>query len=288
MLYNKKGELRRILTYLPSRKIIYAIATVLLVSAGLFWFFKNRSAEHESQKNKNLFQGMLENVAKEFNNLDSNNDGLKDWEEVLHRVQDDGGFNNLSSSSSINLTRELAKSMGVQVASLKEGEIPDVSDSLKLIDKSTNRNLLEFIAGFHTQISEKELKISQDNGSYAVKKYSSDVSEAIPRNPYPQKSEDDIFAEAMNTKNFRIIDEYIQYYEQAIKNMKNVVAPSDFLAIHKREIELFIATKKVYESIKEIDKDPLKTVLALQQNEKIREEMKNLIINFMNLVQKHS
>lgn len=275
------------MTYLPKRKIIYAIVAVLLVSAGLFWFSQNRSAGNESQKNKKLFQGMLEDVAKKFNNLDSNNDGSKDWEEVLQRVQD-SGFNNLSSSNSINLTRELAKSMGVQVASLKEGEIPDVSDSLNLIDKSANRSVLEFIAGFHTQISEKELKISQDNSLEAIKKYSSDVSEAIPQNPYPQKSEDEIFSEAMNTKNFRIIDEFIQYYEQAIKNMKNVVAPSDFLAIHKREIELFIATKKVYESIKEIDKDPLKTVLALQQNEKIREEMKNLIINFMNLVQKHS
>ncbi len=276
------------MSYLPSKKIIYIIAAILLVSAGWFWFSQNRNAGTESQKNKKLFQGMLEDVAKRFNNLDSNNDGMKDWEEVLRRVQENGGFNNLSSSDSVNLTRELAKSMGVQVASLKEGAYPDISDSIKSIDENTNRSMLEFIASFNTQISEKELKISQDNSSDAVKKYSGDVSEAIPQNPYPQKSEDDIFAEAMNTKNFRAIDEYIQYYEQAIKNMKNVIVPSDFLAIHKREIELFMATKKVYEAIKEINKDPLKTVMALQQNEKIREEMKGLVINFMNLVQKHS
>jgi len=276
------------LKYFPSRKIIFLIIITLFIFAGGFWFLKSKSAETGNAGVKNIFVDNLKKIAEKLNGLDSNNDGLKDWEEVLQRANDNSNFDNLSSSDSVNLTRELAKSMGAQAASLKGGEYPDVSDSIKSIDENTNSLMLEFIAGFNTQISEKELKISQDNSLDAVKKYSSDVSKAIPVNPYPQKAEDDIFTEAMNTKNFRVIDDYIKYYEQAIGNMKNVVAPSDFLAIHKREIELFIATKKVYESVKEIDNDPLKTVLALQQNEKIRKEMKNLIINFMNLVQKHS
>lgn len=276
------------MTYLPSRKIVFLIIIILFIFAGGFWFFKNKSATIGNTSVKDIFADNLEKIAEKLNGLDSSNDGLKDWEEVLQNVQQNSGFDNLGSSDSVNLTKELAKSMAAQAVSLKEGEYPDISDSIKSIDKNTNRSMLEFIASFNTQISEKELIVSGDNSPEAVKRYYFDVSKAIPQNPYPQKTEDEIFTEAMSTKNFRLVDNYIKHYEQAIENMKKVVAPSDFLAIHKKEIELFMATKKVYESIKEIDKDPLKTVIAIQQYEKIRKETSELTVSFLGLVQKHS
>ena len=68
--------------------------------------------------------------------------------------------------------------------------------------------------------------------------------------------------------------------------MKKVLVPSDFLEIHKREVELFIATQKVYENIKKIKDDPLRTILSLEENQKIREEMSKLINNFLKLAEK--
>ncbi len=321
-MYNKRGEERQILPYLPSKKIIYSVIPVLFVIAGLFWFLKYGPQKESS---KNLYVRNLESIAGQFNDKDSDGDGLKDWEEILWKTDinkidsDNDGFsdkeemetgydpmdfssnpktgkktenisqlNFLEPVRNVNLTQELATSMGVKVASLREDSTQDFSNILGMVDKSTSQDLAEFIASFNRQISEKELKISNDNSAEAVKKYSGEISKAIPQNPYPQKREDDIFADAMQTKDFKIIDEYIQYYSQSIINTKNIVVPSDFVLIHKKEIELFMATQKVFENIKEVDTDPLKTVLALQQYERIRNEMKDLVIDYLNLVQKHS
>jgi hypothetical protein len=310
------------LKYLPSKKLILSILIILSASLGGFWFLKQKKPYSYSIPN----QEFLEKIAENASLLDSDKDGLKDWEEVLWKtdpnnpdtdgdgvldgeevklgrnpvisgpndelsdlatgLETESSIGNPASKfeSSLNFTQEFAKGLSIQAVS---GEQADFSAVLNSLEHSAAQGMAEFIAKLNPQISAKELKTSNDNSFEAIQKYADEVSKAIPKNPYPQKTEDDVFAKAMQTKDFSIIDEYIDYYDEAINNMKAIVAPYDFLDIHKREIELFMATKMVYESVKEVETDPLKTVLALKQNEKIREEMSELLVDFLEFVQEH-
>ena len=207
----------------------------------------------------------------------------------LPEQSEDSNFNDAaqfsSQSSSANFTKVIASNMGLGVAQGKINK-SDLKNPLAFTDTKTQKAMRDFLEGFNPQISERELKVSYDNSAEAVRKYAEQVSKAIPERPV-NKKESQIFIEAMQTSNFAVIDQYIEYFNQSIANMKKVAVPSDFLQIHKREIELFIASKQVYENIKEINNDPLKTVLALQENQRIKEEMMNLMQEFTDLAYKH-
>lgn len=309
---------------MPSRKFIFIALAVLLICAGIFGFVKLKERSAKSIGSERLNKKMEEIAIRAFE-IDSDNDGLKDWEEILWKTDINnsdsdndgysdneeikGGFDPLDSLSnsktgkkgigmeqttflslsvSANLTQEIAKSMGLNIIESKEkGVQPDISDPLKFINQQNNQDLARFVAGFYIKIPENELKVSSDNSPAAIQKYNDEIHNAIPQNPYMNKAEDEIFAEAMQFKDFKVIDEYIQYYDKVIANMKNIAVPSDFLEIHKQLVANLMATQRVYKTIKEIDADPLRVIIALEQNNKIRKEVKNLLLNFLDLAQKH-
>ncbi|MFC1756789.1 hypothetical protein ACFLZC_01355 [Patescibacteria group bacterium] len=257
--------------------------------------------------------------------LDSDNDGLRNWEETLWNTDPnnpdtdkdgykDGeetrlGYSPTDFASNVktgkkdtkntfldsdipqteggNLTQNLAEVMAWQIKDPSQLGDKDLSDPFTLLDSNTGSNLLQFIAEFNVEVPESTFKITYDNTYPSVQKYAEAIAQAIPTNPYPNISEDDILADAIQTRNFKKVDEYLNFYDVSIENMQKITIPTDFLEIHKREVELFIATKKVYESVKEINNDPLKTVLALQENQKIREEVVQLLKDFINLVEEH-
>lgn len=69
--------------YLPSKKFIISVFLILFFGAGSFWLFENKSTENEPilGKGKNFVSEMFKN-----DQSDSDNDGLKDWEEALWKT----------------------------------------------------------------------------------------------------------------------------------------------------------------------------------------------------------
>jgi hypothetical protein len=198
-------------------------------------------------------------------------------------------YNAPISIEDINLTREAARGMNSQFIEQQEAgnEELDISDPLSMLEKNNSGAITNFLATFDIKIDENELKIIDDNSYERIVKYANDVDIAIPANPYPNLSDYEIFTEAMQTNNFEKIDGHLAHYDSAISNMKKIVVPTDFLQIHKREIELFLITQEIYKNIKKIDTDPLKAILALQKNEEINKEMDNLVVGFLNAVADH-
>lgn len=304
--------------------IVLAILLLLafFVVAGWFWLAKNKEPKtiYEKIANQVISPDVIESAT-----LDNDDDGLRNWEEALWKTdpnnkdtdkdgysdkeetilgysptdptsnpktgkKDENNFlaDNQKSQQPVNLTQSFAQIISSQIQDPTQLEQVDLSNPLSMVDKNTGQALLNFIAGLNPQIALSEIKTGSDNSFTAVQKYVSEIEKAMPKSPYQGKSEEEILSEAIETENFKKVDEFINYFEIAIANMKKIAVPSDFLQIHKRETELLMATKKVYESVKEVNSDPLKTVLALQENQKIREEMAGLIQNFLKIAQTYA
>ncbi|MFH1979088.1 MAG: hypothetical protein ABII97_01740 [Patescibacteria group bacterium] len=303
-------------------KRIFLISFIILLGLSLFgiggWFLFVHGDEPEP-----VFQraatALLSSEIAERALVDTDGDGLRDWEEALWKTDpkrtdtdSDGfsdseetsqGYDPLNGSSNpdtkvksssnppftensveltkpnnpTNLTEGFARTLQTGITNPASISLEDLNNPLTMVDTGTSRELLKFINELQAKIDSKEIKTSTIVTPEAINIYMGKVANAIPQNPYPNIAEDDIFIEAIEKNDFRKIDEYINYYKISVSKMKQIVVPAPFQEIHKREIELFMATQKVYESVKEINNDPLKTVLALQENQKIREEMVKLI-----------
>ncbi len=299
------------------------IILVILLGLGIFglgsWFLfvKNKEPKTIYEKTSALLTPkMVEKV-----NLDTDEDGLRDWEETLWKTDvnnpdtdEDGhtdgketqsGYDPLdplsnpdtgkksekapvytkTASENSNLTQSFAQTISSHIKDPSQIDQIETENVFALLDSDTNQGLLAFVSGFYTKIPASEFKITSDNSPASINKYLLAVGDAIPEIPH-KETEEDILEEAIQTENFKKIDDFIEHYKISAKNMKKVLVPSDFLEIHKREVELFIATQKVYENIKKIKDDPLRTILSLEENQKIREEMSKLINNFLKLAEK--
>ncbi|NOY35390.1 MAG: hypothetical protein GXP44_00460 [bacterium] len=315
-------------SYLPSRKFAIVVLVFLLATGGLFLFFGGEAMKRktpDASPQKRFIAGMFQGGRK-----DSDNDGLKDWEEVLWKTDPqnpdtdgdgtkDGeevklGRNPLipapgdeipnakypsgtktapsaadesGKSGSVNLTKEIAKNISSRITSGAKNKSFDLSNPENLVKGAASDDINRFLAEFDPKISEKELEISNDNSSEAVKRYSESVGEIIFPKNYPAISEEDAIMDAIRYKNFSGIDVYISYYAGAIAKMKSVVVPSDFKDLHKKGVELLMASKKIDESMKEIAVDPLKSILAIQQYAKVKKEIAETLTGFAGLIKKY-
>jgi hypothetical protein len=307
---------------------------IILLGLGLFsiggWFLFFAGDEKET---KTIYEkaaaSLLSSNAAEIAIKDSDEDGLRDWEEALWKTDPnnpdtdkDGysdseetrlGYNPVNALSNpntgkkaektpilasptsadpnqyknSNLTQGFAKAISSPIKDPSQLEQTGLSNPFSLLDETTGQGLLQFINGFYVQIPEGEIKTRDDNSYESIQKYFGEIEKAIPNNLYVEENEEEILKNAMETSDFSKINEYIKHFEQTINNLKVIEAPSDFLEFHKREAELITSLKIVYENIKEINTDPLKTILALQEYPKIRKEMWELTQNFANIAQKY-
>ncbi|MBI2628286.1 MAG: hypothetical protein HYW71_02555 [Candidatus Niyogibacteria bacterium] len=314
----------------PSKKIIYLIAGI--GTAGLLLFFlpivksglnKNQESKFKifSSSNQELIQKLEQEAQK-----DSDNDGLKDWEEALWKTDPlnpdtdkdntlDGeeirqnrdplkaGPNdqlpdlkigaenkiiglNSQDFAATNLTGQIAKTLGFKALSGAENKNFSVPADSELLDSAAEKTLADFTALFHPQISENELIVINDNSEKNFAEYLQSFSKVIAENPLPKISQEEAFLQAVQDKDFSNSNEYLNYYQKITWELKEIPAPKTFVSSHKRIIELLLGKIVVLENLKEIERDPLKTIIALQEHEKINEEIRQLMNKFADFFKK--
>lgn len=314
-------------SYLPSKKFA-AIVFFLTLSAGAL-FYLGKFVELKPNLNtslKNIInQGFVNKLAEKTEILDSDSDGLKDWEEMLwgtdinnpdtdkdgssDKQEADNGYDPLDPFSNEktgkkiekvnypavadnlepgNLTQSLAQSIGMKIMNGTNANPLSVSDALNSINQETSQGLVEFEASFHKTVYDSELKISNDDSPAALEKYIQEASNVLSKDPIyiESTSQYSPFSNEMisaNGINLSIIDEYIVYIDQAIKDFKNISVPPILLQFHKKETELLISNKEVFLNIRKIEEDPLRAMLAINQFEKNISEMKNSGVSLVNL-----
>lgn len=311
--------------FLPSKKSIIPFL-ILLAGAGFFYIYKQgyfRGSDSQkikiaAQKTEKFVSSFLTD---EQANLDSDNDGLKNWEETLWRTDSDnkdtdndgftdgeevsGGYDPILSSSNvstgkqrelvfwaqganlenINFTKELAKAVSAGMTQSNGASLQDLSNPMALMDNNSSRQIAEFANSFNFALPEGDLKITKDNSARIVQAYSDDVGTILSKDLRFQ--ENWLVNADFSNPDLLFIDNYLDYLNKSIPELKNLTAPSDFAQAHKRLIELLMASRKSFEAMKMIKTDPLKAMIAIQQEDKTTAEMNSILIQFNKMVQEH-
>jgi len=233
---------------------------------------------------------------------DTDGDGYLDGEEVS------AGYNpvkpapndklpdtdqNRSRALPNNLTQALAQDLTQRMA---QGEMGVISDALnptsvnvsnQVIDKTIQEIVIKAKQEFSLpNISDEEIIISPNNNAEAVQSYAGKIVQAIEQwedkssIKYDEsiESESQIFYEAIQTKDFSQIDKCIKFYQGAAEEFKKIATPSDLKNIHKEQIGIFWITANIFKAVKQIDQDPLKTNLALEQYKATSNLLKQMLL----------
>lgn len=310
---------------LPNKKIvILAVFTLLILTTGFFALgYGDKYLDKDNLPKEDDSISVIDQTMDSLNN-DSDNDGLKDWEEALWKTNVDNPDTDLdgtpdgeevrlgrdplkpgpddkleekvvsstgqstyqatsinTSGTSVNLTELFSRNLGFQTSDGINPLSVDNQDLLSKVNSSTEKVLKDFIASFNPVVSEGLFKISKDNSKIMVEKYGNDLENTKKDIPYNSPEvEGEMLINAMKTKNFSSVDKYIDAYNAVIVKYKMITVPSDFLLLHKKATELTIATVNVYENVKKIDSDPLRVIIAIEQNDNIKKEFEKLTNDF--------
>ncbi|MBI5045580.1 MAG: hypothetical protein HZC14_01070 [Candidatus Niyogibacteria bacterium] len=303
-------------------KIILSALLALLAMVLFFWLSGEKFLQTNKAKNAGL---TAESLAIADANGDPDHDGLKNWEETLWKTDpnnpdtdgdktpdgqeikenrnplkagpDDkltppetSNINNnqlldTNGAYSVNLTQQLSKNFN-------SGALQDLRSgksglSLGNLDASTQTALQNFKTTLTPSIPLNELLVSQDNSAQAIQKYIFEINKLMTTTIPPSMSEQNALLSITQSYNDALAVEYANYYARIADNLKQISVPSDFAATHQRGAEIFLGLSKTYEGLRSMKNDPLKALVAFQENMTLRDELVILLQNFAEQTKKY-
>lgn len=243
--------------------------------------------------------------------LDSDNDGLKDWEEPLYKTDlqnpdtDDDGTNDgdeikqnrdplkkgpndkiteprkiaatAADSEGPNLTAELMNTLiqGGVLEYLAQGGDPDT-----LPDEFYSR--LQAIAGQSLEqksptVSLSELRVINDSSEQAIKNYFNALAAVYEKYIFPlQKDDIVLFQEILDSQDitrFEELDVYLQAIDRAVPELKKISVPQIRAEFHKKEIEYILKSRAQIAVMRNTDNDPLAAMIAIPRRIELKKEI---------------
>lgn len=259
---------------LNNRKILggIIIALSLVVAGRLIW---GGNLEINSSENKNF---PITKKQKKSDNFSLTKDGEKLG---VVDVEDLSKFF-MAQSEKLNLTEEFANRIAGKISNvntgkedlLTSGDGIFVPDNEEIITEAINTYGNEFIVD-EEPVKLEELKISSDNSTEGIIAYYSNLKEIVSKyrniaNPLENLSD---FSVMLNTTYVLPI---IQGLDGLIAEMKILKVPSDFLLIHKRIIDIYIAEKSIFGVVVFANEDPLRASVAISALLTVEEKFKDL------------
>lgn len=280
-----------------TRKASLLLAVLVLV---LLLFLASMGRKQEEAKNQGTSPKItLNQVEREKMALDSDSDGLKNWEEIIFQTDSknpdtdgdgtkDGdevkiGRNPLKKGpddefsaprlaeenspyfAPDNLTGKLAEKFGINVI------VPRLSGSSRPLDFEGigNQIISETLSGTaspQNYFTEKDIKISNDNGKEALRAYDKATDEIIVASfKNLSKSPLQTFADAVQTDNFSglaALDSYIRAYDTAIEKLKKVSVPQKAASLHVIMLNALARQREGTKAMRGAENDILKGVVG--------------------------
>lgn len=250
---------------------------------------------------------------------DSDNDGLKDWEEPLYKTDaqnpdtDNDGTNDgdeikqnrnplkkgpddkvteprktaAAETETVgpNLTADLMGTLiqGGVLEYLAQGGDPEA-----LPDEFYSR--LQAIAGqtVEQKIPEvllSELRVSSDSSEQAIKNYFNALAETYETHLLSlQKDDLQLFREILDSQDitrFTEFDSYIQAADAIIAAFKKTFVPRILAPFHKQEIEILLKTRMEIMILRNTDNDPLAALLVIPKRIQTKKEFHDFHVREM-------
>lgn len=301
----------------PSRKISL-LAAILILLTGIFFggYLVLKSGRVSAGQLSDILKGSALDASicqpnASDASLDSDKDGLKDWQEIQTYFSDpcktdtdgDGYLDGEEISSGYDPTKKAPGDELPGTLPKTPRPLPDnltialkqklseqlIQNRISALDADGNllseKELEEFpgvqqavweITQHSTQIfapepiDESLIKTTTDNSKEAIQAYAEKVALAIPSMSsisLVTENEVSLFLTAMQKNDFSELNNILAFYRTAYGNLKKIEVPipTDILSLHIEQLNIISSLIKVYQAIAEINTDPLKANLALQQ-----------------------
>jgi len=201
-----------------------------------------------------------------------------------------------------NLTQALAGNLRKKIT---DQGLESISGALDTTDLNTPNRLVniaiqEVVSQAMEEFSlpyipDEEIIISTDNSQSAIQFYAGRIvrvmeqweNKSLIGQGAPSESESELFYSAIQNKNFTEIDKYIKFYQGTAQGLKQVPVPSDLKDIHKEQIGIFLVTANIFKAIKQIDQDPLKANLALEQYKVVSNSLEQMLLKLVDYLERH-
>lgn len=246
--------------------------------------------------------------------LDSDEDGLKDWEETLyatnpHNPDTDGDgttdgdemranrdpskrgpddavqptdlLNPVDTGSGENVTHALAGNLlltGVVGKIIEGGTVPD--DALNNFRFPANASPDALLASAE-RVAQRDLAISEDNSAPALRAYFDAVTEIYKREIVPHQSPSDIgillvALERKTYERFAELNPIVQGIEKTAREIKRLPAPSRYADFAVEEVNNLFLTKRIIEIFQNTPNDPIATILVFRKRIEVMNDMAQL------------
>lgn len=178
--------------------------------------------------------------------------------------------NNLDNTTSFNLTEFVAKSVSNQMQTLDQKGVENIDPNDPQNQEAIKKAMAELqnFSLFEGTVDDKDLKISSDNSGEAKKKYIENTSE-IAQNNFSgfKNSYVEVLEDVVKRGDFSSVKQLSEIYQKIVNSHINLTAPSDLLYLHKKLINHFMLAHKIYQSIANLQVDPIRADLAFQMIE---------------------
>lgn len=230
------------------------------------------------------------------NKKDTDGDGYLDGEEVTSgydptKPAPGDELLNINSKKPRPLPENLTEALSLKLSqAIVEGKInsfnsetgkPLTSDELlaedqfdQVLKEALKQQTDEFIL---PQILDNEIKISVNSGKAETTAYLQGMKNALVPVEKKNKSEIQLFAEAMENGDYSQVKEIRQKYEQSYQKLKTVIVPPDLVLFHKGMLGVLYVVGNIYKAVENTNEDALKSIVAISHYAKTDEELNKLI-----------
>jgi hypothetical protein len=268
------------LIFNSQKKIGLIILGAALVMAGFLVFYDSDSFKKSLADIKKEKEAALQ--VEGFNLKQENKDlGVISSEDLSALLTGEKPPENLTQKFADNLAKGFIDSNPFGIQEGQEISVPDSQILLNQIANEQNKNIDNSLF-----VTQKELKISSDNSQNNIYNYYIKYQE-VANKYFGKINIVDAFEMFSNTNNPEYFKQPLFYTKEMLKDLKNLVVPSDFIQIHLNIINLSIINQGILESLVNINNDPLKASSSLMMIEEVIK--KSIIINndFINALQNH-
>ncbi len=286
--------------YLPSKKFILAIVALAVIFTAGFTYYKYKNSPLKKELAYEKKAVVEPKKLNEFLDKDTDNDGLKDWEEALWKTDPnnpDTDKDGILDGAEVKLNRDPVKAGPNDQLETEKGSNDASSDTLTdrigkefLIDylarkgkdnltdsqKKTivNSMITKLINPSEEQTSVayelKDIKTSDDNSKEAVKKYANEMGVAFQNFNSIETAEMAILSEILFNEEEEFPEKIEELkanrlvYEKTVKDTLKIIAPKKYENVSLDITNTLNETAKNIAKMEIIYTDPAQTTIAIQ------------------------
>ncbi len=287
-----------------SRKARFFLVGLVLLAAGiaviLYFFWPRRQpAPLPERVALNLRQDQIEKLR-----LDTDGDGLKDWEEALYRTDPQnpdtdgdgtpdgreaadnrdplkaGPDDTLTSPTPLeisgkepdtNLTRDFTRTfLRKPLAQIIAGEEADIDT--RAVERYAERLARQSVLADAARFTKADIKISPADTTEAIVQYFTAFGAVFDMLAKRGKNEVDITVDAFKTQNYGALAALTFYpdaYARAVTELKNTSAPQSVADFHLAILNYLPKFKRSVELMQKAEVDPILAMLAMHERMKL-------------------